>query len=315
MRKLHSIKIVFFGTARLAQIVLEKLIDSPYRPQVVVTVPDKKAGRGQKEQISPVKKTALENNLEILQPKDLYELNVKSQLSNVDLAILVAYGLIIPKEILTIPKYGFVNVHPSLLPKYRGPSPIQTAILAGEKKIGVSIILLDEKIDHGPILAQKKITIATNDTHASLIEYLGKIGSRLLIQILPKYLAGSLKSKTQNHSQATFTKHIKKSSGYLDPENPPDPQTFDRMIRAYHPWPGVLTRVTLRQTQGDAEQSRSIKMKSGKSMLIKFLPGNLIQPEGKRPMTITDFKNGFPAEAKQLEKILSQQPLKGESLL
>src|SRR4030042_4695991 len=116
-------KIVFLGTARLAQIVLEKLIDSPYQPQVVVTAPDKKAGRGQKEQISPVKKTVLKNNIKILQPKDVYESNIKSQLSNVDLAILVAYGQIIPKEILSIPKYSFVNVHPSLLPKYRGPSP------------------------------------------------------------------------------------------------------------------------------------------------------------------------------------------------
>ena len=283
-------KIVFFGTNRLAQIVLEELIKSNYKPQLIITAPDKKAGRGQERQMSPVKQTALKNNLEILQPKDLYESNVKSRLSNVDLSILVAYGQIIPKEILIAPKYGFINVHPSLLPKYRGPSPIQTAILSDDKKIGISIIILDELIDHGPILIQKKITISPKDTHLSLVEYLGKIGARLLIQILPEYLAGSLKPKTQNHSQATFSKRIKKSNGYVDLNNPPDSKTFDRMIRAFYPWPGVWTRL----------QTTNYKLQT-----IKFLPGNLIQPEGKRPMTIKEFLNGYPETKKFIGELLN----------
>ncbi|OGE07724.1 methionyl-tRNA formyltransferase [Candidatus Curtissbacteria bacterium RIFCSPLOWO2_02_41_11] len=283
-------KIVFFGTNRLAQIVLEELIKSNYKPQLIITAPDKKAGRGQERQMSPVKQTALKNNLEILQPKDLYESNVKSRLSNVDLSILVAYGQIIPKEILIAPKYGFINVHPSLLPKYRGPSPIQTAILSDDKKIGISIIILDELIDHGPILIQKKITISPKDTHLSLVEYLGKIGARLLIQILPEYLAGSLKPKTQNHSQATFSKRIKKSNGYIDLNNPPDSKTFDRMIRAFYPWPGVYTK---------------LKIKNEKLKIIKFLPGNLIQPEGKRPMTTKEFLNGYPETKKFIGELLN----------
>src|SRR3990167_1778819 len=131
-------KIIFFGTPRFAQIVLEKLIDSPFRPSIVVTATDAKFGRGQKLTPSPVKQTALKNDIGVLQPKSLS--SVASQLSDVDLAILVAYGRIIPKEILSIPKYGFVNVHPSLLPKYRGPSPVQSAILAGDEKTGVSIM-------------------------------------------------------------------------------------------------------------------------------------------------------------------------------
>lgn len=282
-------KIVFFGTNRLAQIVLEELIKSNYKPQLIITAPDKKAGRGQERQMSPVKQTALKNNLEILQPKDLYESNVKSRLSNVDLSILVAYGQIIPKEILIAPKYGFINVHPSLLPKYRGPSPIQTAILSDDKKIGISIIILDELIDHGPILIQKKITISPKDTHLSLVEYLGKIGARLLIQILPEYLAGSLKPKTQNDSQATFSKHIKKSDGYIDLNNPPDPQTFDRMIRAFYLWPGTWCRL----------------MVNGKWLIVKFLPGNLIQPEGKQPMLLSEFTNGYPNLFKQLGKLFT----------
>src|SRR3989344_5009199 len=135
-------KIIFFGTPRFAQIVLEKLIDSPFRPSIVVTATDAKFGRGQKLKSSPVKQTAIQKGLRILQPHKLSE--ISGQLKDIDIAILVAYGKIIPKEILAIPKFGFVNVHPSLLPKYRGPSPIQSAILAGEKKNGVSIILLDE---------------------------------------------------------------------------------------------------------------------------------------------------------------------------
>src|SRR3989338_10840666 len=285
-------KIVFFGTNRLAQIVLEELIKSNYKPQLIITAPDKKAGRGQRRQMSPVKQTALKNNLEILQPESLSNEIFKFQVSSFkfDIAILVAYGQIIPKEILIAPKYGFINVHPSLLPKYRGPSPIQTAILSDDKKIGISIIILDELIDHGPILIQKKITISPKDTHLSLIEYLGKIGARLLIQILPEYLAGSLKPKTQNHSQATFSKRIKKSNGYVDLNNPPDSKTFDRMIRAFYPWPGVYTK---------------LKIKNEKLKIIKFLPGNLIQPEGKRPMTTKEFLNGYPETKKFIGELLN----------
>ena len=123
-----------------------------------------------------------------------------------------------------------------------------------------------------------------------VVEYLGKIGARLLIQILPEYLAGSLKPKTQNHSQATFSKRIKKSNGYIDLNNPPDSKTFDRMIRAFYPWPGVYTK---------------LKIKNEKLKIIKFLPGNLIQPEGKRPMTTKEFLNGYPETKKFIGELLN----------
>ena len=265
-------KVAFFGTPRLAQIVLEKLIDSPYKPSLVVTALDAKAGRGQKLAPCPVKQTALANKIKVAE-----------KLPDFDIAILVAYGKIIPKNILSIPKYGFINVHPSLLPKYRGPSPIQSAILAGEEKTGVTIIKLDEQVDHGPILASKKITISPNDTHASLIEFLGKIGANLLLQTLPAYISGKIKPKPQDHTQATFTKHISKQDGYIDINDPPDPQTFDRMTRAYHPWPNVWTQIRIKD----------------KGLRINFLPEGKIQPEGKNPMTIKEFLNGYP-QAKDL---------------
>ncbi|MBI2012761.1 methionyl-tRNA formyltransferase, partial [Candidatus Curtissbacteria bacterium] len=208
--------IVFFGTPRLAQIILEKLIDSPFRPQLVVTAPDSKVGRSLKPQLSPVKQTAAKHHIDVLEPKTLNShLRTGNETfsilnSQFDLAILVAYGKIIPKDILAIPKYGFINIHPSILPKYRGPSPIQSAILAGEKQTGVTIIKLDEEIDHGPILAQKKINITNHDTHAALVEKLGKLGDELLIETLPEYLDEKLKPKPQNHALATFTKKVTK---------------------------------------------------------------------------------------------------------
>lgn len=283
-------KIVFFGTPRFAQIILENLIQSPYKPALVITTPDAKSGRGQKVIESPVKQTAQKNNIEVVTPEklrtrsDLARDSAKSDLNFVpDLAILVAYGKLIPREILEIPKLGFINVHPSLLPAYRGPSPIQSVILNGEKTTGVTIMKLDEELDHGPILAQKEVGIEENDTHLSLIEKLGAIGSNLLIETLPDYIFGKIKPKPQDHKKATLTEKITKASGYIELDNPPDQKTLDGIIRAFYPWPNVWTKVDKK--------------------IIKFLPQGLIQPEGKRPMTYAEFKNGYPQVAEKLQNL------------
>lgn len=259
-------KIAFFGTPRLAQIALSHLIDSRFEPAFAVTRPDKKTGRGQKISNSPVKQTAAENHIEVFESLE--------NLPGFDLGILVAFGKILSKNILDIPKYGFLNLHPSLLPKYRGPSPIQTAILNGESETGATIIKLDEQIDHGPILAQKSMPIEKDDTHMTIIEKLGLIGSNLLLEILPDYTEGKLKPKAQDDNNATFTKHISKQDGFIDTDSPPDPQTLDRMIRAYFPWPTVWTKI------------------DGK--IIKLLPNGMVQPESKKPMTVKEFQNGYP---------------------
>ncbi|MEX2028077.1 MAG: methionyl-tRNA formyltransferase [Candidatus Curtissbacteria bacterium] len=271
-------KVAFFGTPRLAQIVLEKLIDSPYKPQLVITAPDARLVRGQKNLESLAKETALKNSIDVLEPKNFNDFD-----SRFDLAILIAYGKILPKKILDIPKFGFINIHPSLLPKYRGPTPVQTAILDGEEKTGISIILLDKEVDHGPLLAQKEVDIDDDDNHLSLNEKLATIGAEILLEILPDYIEGKLKPIAQDHKKATFTQHSSKGDGFLDPQNPPDKQTVGRMIRAYHPWPGVWTKL------------------DGK--IIKFLPNGLIQPEGKRKMTKKEFLNGYPKAKELLEKL------------
>lgn len=300
-------KIAFFGTPRLAQIVLEKLISSHFKPELIVTSPDAKVGRGRTVKPSPVKKTALEHGIKILQPDKLigssrFTVHPSASLwassSPFDLAILVAYGKIIPKEVLEIPRLGFVNVHPSLLPNYRGPSPIQTALLNGEEKTGVSLMVLDEELDHGPVLAQKEIALESTDTHGSLIEKMGEIGAEFLIETLPGYINGSLKPTPQDHTKTTLTKKITKADGKIDINNPPDHQILDRMIRAFYPWPTVWATVN----------------HNGKDMLLKFLPTTnyelqttnyLIQPEGKRPMTIKEFLNGYPTLKESISKILT----------
>lgn len=271
-------KIAFLGTPRFAQIILEELTKTAYKPQLVITAPDQKIGRGQLLMPSEVKVTAEENGIEVRH--ELF-----GNQDQIDLAILVAFGQIIPENILKLPKFGFINVHPSLLPKFRGPSPIQTAILAGEEKTGVSIMLLDKDLDHGPILTHKELVIGQLDTYSILIEKLAKFGAELLLETLPKYQLSDLKPMPQDNSKATYCEKIIKESGKIDIDNPPDSKTLDRMIRAFHPWPAVWTEI------------------DGKR--FKFLPEGKIQPEGKKPMTMREFANGYPNLKEKVGKLLS----------
>ncbi|KKR87940.1 MAG: Methionyl-tRNA formyltransferase [Candidatus Curtissbacteria bacterium GW2011_GWA1_41_11] len=273
-------KIVFLGTPRLAQIVLENLIESDFKPQLIITGEDKKVGRGQNKSSTPVKLTAQKNGMAVG--------HLLSEVSkNFDLAILVAFGHIIPKDILDKPRFGFINVHPSLLPKYRGPSPIQSAILKGEIKTGVTIIKLDQEVDHGPILNQREIEIEKEDTHESLIEKTGAIGSNLLLVTLPDYLSGKTKPKEQNNEDATFTEKITKADGQIDLQNPPSKQKLERMINAFYPWPTVWTKID--------------------SKIIKFLPKQMIQIEGKRPIPISDLNNGYPQIYSKVHYLFSKK--------
>lgn len=290
-------RIVFFGTPQLGVQVLEKLITKDFKPIVVITREDKPAGRGQKPTPPPVKILAQKYKIPILQPKKLKDndkILTNLQSLKADLFLVAAYGRIIPKEILEIPKYGTLNVHPSLLPKYRGASPIQAAILDGERETGVTIILLDEELDHGPIIAQEKLSIENTDTSESLTKKLGELGARLLIKSIPDWIEGKIKPREQDHQKATFTKILTKEEGFIDLSNPPSAEKFNRMVRAFYPWPGVWGRW---------------QMADGRWQMVKFLPNDptthlpntpfLIQPEGKRPMTIKEFLNGYP-EAKEL---------------
>jgi methionyl-tRNA formyltransferase len=217
MKQETNLKIVFLGTPEFGAIILEKLIKANFKPVLVVTSPDKPVGR--KQTLTPplVKVVAQKYKIPILQPEKI--LNLKPQISNLqpDLIVVAAYGQILPKEILDIPKYGSLNVHPSLLPKYRGSSPIQYAILNGDKETGVTIILLDEKIDHGDILAISNFeSQISNLTSGELSKELANFGAELLVKTIPKWMKAEIKPRPQDNSKATYTKNFKKEDGKID---------------------------------------------------------------------------------------------------
>ncbi|MDP2665000.1 MAG: methionyl-tRNA formyltransferase, partial [bacterium] len=231
-------KYIFFGTSEFGVIVLEKLVQAGYKPVLVVTTPDKPAGRNLELTPPPVKVAAQKYSLEVVQPVKPVELSLFK--FEPDLFVVASYGEILPREVLDIPKKGTLNVHPSLLPQYRGPSPVHTAILNGDKSTGVTIMLLDEKMDHGPIVANSKFEILNSKlTYLELHNKLAELGAELLIKTIPEWVAGSIKAIPQDDSQATYTKIFKKEDGKINWNEPAE--HIERQIRALAPWPGTWT--------------------------------------------------------------------------
>ncbi len=233
-------KYIFFGTPEFAAIVLEKLINTGYVPEAVICNPDEPVGRKQILTPPPVKRLIVNGKwpIEIFQPAtkiNLLAISHKLSAIKPDLAIVAAYGKILPKEILEISKRGFINVHGSLLPKYRGASPIQYAILNGDKETGVTIMKIDEEMDHGNIISNLKTQISKVDTYDSLSQKLAISGAELLIKIIPDYISGKIKPIEQDHPKATYTKIIKKEDGKIDWSK--SAEEIERMTRAFYPWP------------------------------------------------------------------------------
>jgi methionyl-tRNA formyltransferase len=272
----NKIKIVFIGTSEFGAIILNRLVKNNYKPVLVITQPDKPAGRRQTLIPSPVKKEA-----KLL--KIGYDLEEIKRIKP-DLIITAAYGKIIPKEILEIPEYGALNVHPSLLPKYRGPSPIQTAILNGDKETGITIMLMDQEMDHGPIIAQDRCKIGETTTCQELEKILANQGAKLLIETIPKWIKREIKAKEQDHSKASYTKIIKKEDGKIDWNK--SAQEIERKIRAFDPWPGAFTFIK--------KKDKKIRIKILKAELSKDkLIIKKLQPEAKKPMSFEEFKKGY----------------------
>ena len=278
-----ELKIVFIGTPEFGAIILKELCNANLKPVLVITAPDKPVGRKQILTPPPVKILAEKYNINIIQPEQI--LNSKSEILNLnpDLIVVVAFGQILPKEILEIPKYGCLNVHPSLLPKYRGPSPIQSFILNGDKKTGVTIVLMDEKIDHGQILTNSKFQITNPKiTYLELHNKLAELGVKLLIETIPKWTRGEIKPRPQNHSKATYTKILKKQDGKIDWQKPVE--YIERQVRAFNPWPGTHTIY-------NGKILKILKAEILKDQLII----KEVQLEGKKPMSFEDFLRGHPS--------------------
>lgn len=204
-----------------------------------------------------------------------------------ELFVVAAFGKILSKSFLEIPKYGALNIHPSLLPKYRGPSPIQSTILNGDKETGVSFMIMDEAVDHGPVLKTVRVELKGDETLEALSDQLFELAAENITQVIKDFVSGKTKPKEQDHSKATYCKSVERTDGFVNPDNPPKIEQLDRMIRAYYPWPGVWTELKVQNSK----------------LRVKLLPQQKIQVEGKKPMSYKDFINGYEEGKEILEKL------------
>jgi methionyl-tRNA formyltransferase len=233
--------IVFLGTAEFAVPSLRALVDAGYEVSAVVTQPDRPAGRGRKLAESPVKVAARELGLPVLQFERLHAAEALSQLQALQPEAMVAcaFGQILRPQVLELPPKGVLNIHPSLLPRYRGATPIPAAILAGDSETGVTIILMDAGLDSGPILFQSRLPIEESDTAGSLSEKLASLAAQLLVQTLGGWLSGEIEPRPQDESQATVTHRLEKEDGRIDWSRPA--MEIWRQVRAFNPRPGAYT--------------------------------------------------------------------------
>lgn len=287
--RFEGYNMAFFGTPEFAVHILEELEEVGIVPSIVVTQPDKPAGRGLLLAEPPVKKWALEKGIPVIQPKRLAAEEPDADIlwnSEWDLFIVAAYGKILPNSILKLPHRGTLNVHPSLLPKYRGPSPIESQILADDTDTGVSIIVLDEEMDHGPILAQARITPEEWPLRASVLEeILAREGGRLLAESLVPYMVQELIPEPQDHTKATFTKKIEKEDGLIHIGHPmSDVEAYQNYLRfcAYDEWPGTYFFV-----ERNGKKVR-VKITDAEYKDGTFTPFRVI-PEAKKEMNYEDF--------------------------
>ena len=241
---IRKYNIIFIGTPEFSVPTLKALIsDERFNVAAVVTAPDAKVGRKQVMTPPPVKAVAKKYNIPVFQPKSLKKTPL-SRLGEalgvrVDIIITIAYGQILPKEILEMPKHGCLNLHASLLPKYRGASPIQTAIANGETETGVTLMKMNAGIDTGPVIAQEKIKISPEETGDSLHDKLSKLSAQVIIKYLPDYPEGKITAKKQTNKDATLAPKLTRDSGHIDWNKPA--VDIERLVRAYHPWPGTWT--------------------------------------------------------------------------
>lgn len=280
-------EIVFFGTDAFSICVLEELKSAGFLPKLVVTAPDSKVGRGLILTSSLVKKWAELNDIETIQPETLSNPSFISTLSAIPytLFIVASYGKIIPQSVLDVSKHGVLNVHPSLLPKYRGATPIQSQILADDKNVGVTIMLMDAGVDHGPIVSSLPVSLSSWPIKSSELEViLGKEGGKALANVIPKWLEGSIQEYHQNHEEATFTKKIVKEDGLVDLSGDSRKNflkfcAFDDSVGTYFLVPRKAVEVRVKIIEAILKDNI-------------FTP-IIVVPEGGRKMNYEDFLRGL----------------------
>ncbi|MCI0619827.1 methionyl-tRNA formyltransferase [Candidatus Wolfebacteria bacterium] len=285
MKASENIPFAFFGTPEFAVIVLDELERAGLLPAIIVTAPDRSKGRGLKLTPPPVKVWADIHGISTLQPKKLNDPGFLSKLKTYDLELFIvaAYGKIIPRTVTDVPKHGVLNVHPSLLPKYRGPSPVETQILSDDRNVGVTIMQIDEEMDHGPVVQNEKVKIKNEEwplRASTLAKILAHTGGKLLADTIPRWVAGEIAAVQQDHNEATYCKLIKKEDAHIDLNDNPY-QNF-LTIQAYDAWP----------------KAYFFAEKNGKKVRVKITDANYrdgkltikkVIPEGKHEMDYESF--------------------------
>ncbi len=303
-------RVVFMGTPDFAVGTLEKLVETGHEVVGVVTQPDKPKGRGKAMQPTPVKEAALKHGLQVYQPRKVREESFQEVLRELapEVIVVVAFGQIIPKSILELPKYGCLNVHASLLPKYRGAAPIQWAVIDGEKTAGVTIMKMDEGLDTGDMYSVAEIPLSADETGGSLFDKLSSLGAELLADTLPKVAAGELTAVPQPEESPTeYARMISKEDGRIDWCRPAE--ELERRIRGVIPWPGAFSRLnnkTLKiwkaeilETDSDLEPGQ-VTAADKEGLVIQTGKGQIritdLQLEGKKRMDAAAFLRGYQIE-------------------
>ena len=302
-------RILFMGTPQFAVPSLQKLTEQ-FEVVAVVTQPDAPAGRGKQLAQSPVKQFALSQGLPVLQPESLKPAEAVEQLRayQPDCIVVAAFGQILRKNVLDMPRYGCINVHGSLLPRWRGASPVSAAIAAGDELTGITIMQMDVGLDSGAMLSKRAEVILPDDTAGGLMARLSHIGADLLIETLPKYFAGEISPEVQDALLVTTCRQLKKEEGRIDWSH--SSVEIERHVRAMSPWPGAFTAWNGKQlkvlrsrigTQLDRmlRPAGQIFLQRGKELLVACNGGALelleVQLEGKKAMPAADFARGYPA--------------------
>ena len=297
-------RVVFMGTPQFAVPTLRAL-DEQHEVVGVVTQPDGRAGRGRKVVVSPVKQVALDRGLPLLQPRILDGPEVLAHLAGwePESIVVAAFGQLLPGPVLDLPLHGSINVHASLLPRYRGAAPISAAILEGEPVTGVTIMLMDVGLDTGPILAQAECAIAPDETTASLTAKLADLGAQLLVETLDGWLEGAIEAQPQDDAAATYCSQLEKKDGLLDWSQPAE--YLDRQVRACDPWPGAYTTWQGRRLkvlrakphpgwEGEGEPGEVREMGEGIGVITGQGALELVEVQraGKKPMPAGLFARG-----------------------
>jgi methionyl-tRNA formyltransferase len=283
-------KIIFMGTPEFAVPALRALYKSNQNVALVVTQPDRPKGRGRKIIPPPVKEVAINLRYELDQPSSVRTVEFANRIANhkPDIIVVVAFGHIIPKNILEIPKIAAINIHASLLPKYRGPAPIQWAIINGETETGVTTMLMDEGLDTGDILLSSKIKIFSDDTSGTLHDRLANLSADVLIQTIERIEAGDITPVSQDHAQATYAPLLKKNDGRMNWEMPA--QTLEAFIRGMIPWPGAFTYHGKKRLKIYKAMSIFIDTVEPPGTVIKRFPDELCVVTGKGALSVIEIQ-------------------------